>query len=76
MQGFDDDQKLKKKITAGNNLYFYDQKLQFRITYGIPIADSIKHVQATGIAFSPQKRTSNMKFLNFFYICGSSLLPS
>jgi len=63
MQGFDD-QKLRKKIKAGKNLYFYDQKLQF--TYGIPIADSIKNVRAKGEAFSPQKRTSNMKFLNIF----------
>jgi hypothetical protein len=38
-----------KKKTAAENLFqsFFDQKLQF--TY----------VQATGEAFSPQKRTSN-----------------
>jgi hypothetical protein len=51
--GFDD---LKlKKITAEKNINFLgDQKLQF--TY--PLA-SIKDVQATGEAFSPQKRTSS-----------------
>jgi hypothetical protein len=27
-QGFND-QNLKKKITAGKNLYFFDQKMQF-----------------------------------------------
>jgi hypothetical protein len=44
-----------KKITAGKNLIFsFDQKLQF--TY--PLA-TIKDVQATGEAFSPQKRTSS-----------------
>jgi hypothetical protein len=65
--------KIEKKITAGKNLYFYDQKLQF--TYGIPIADCKKNVQATGIAFSPQKRTSNMKFLNFFISVGHHCCP-
>jgi hypothetical protein len=44
-----------KKITAEKKInFFFDQKLQF--TY--PKA-SIKDAQATGEAFSPQKRTSS-----------------
>jgi hypothetical protein len=65
IQGFND-QKLKKKIQLIFLKYLFDQKLQF--TY----------VQATGEAFSPQKRTSStsrMKFVNFFYVCWS-FLPS
>jgi hypothetical protein len=60
IQGFDD-QKLKEKNAAENILYtsFFDQKLQF--TY----------VQATGDAFSSQKRTSKkLNLLTFFYVCG------
>jgi hypothetical protein len=56
--------KLYEKNTA--ELFFssfIDQKLQF--TY--PLLSSIKDIQATGAAFSPQKRTSNeMKFINLF----------
>jgi hypothetical protein len=36
------------------NFYFLDQKLQFTFPYA-----SIKDAQATGEAFSPQKRTSS-----------------
>jgi hypothetical protein len=62
IQGFDD-QKLEKKITAVKFFdIFLDRKLQF--TY--PSA-SIKDAQATGEAFSLQKRTSS---ITFFYICG------
>jgi hypothetical protein len=43
-----------KKFTAEKNGYFFDQKLQF--TY--PLA-STKNFQASGEAFSPQKRTSS-----------------
>jgi hypothetical protein len=53
-----------KKITAEKNQYFFVQKLQFTYT-----ETSIKDVQATGEAFSPQKRTfstSKHKFLDFF----------
>jgi hypothetical protein len=48
--------KLKKKITAENFFFFsfFDQKLQFTCRYA-----SIKDVQATGEAFSPQKKTSS-----------------
>jgi hypothetical protein len=57
---------MKKNYSWKFNFYFLDQKLQF--TY--PLA-SIKDAQATGEAFSPQKRTSstvlkNMKILDFF----------
>jgi hypothetical protein len=61
------DQKLNEKNTA--EIFFISflyKKLLF--TY----------VQATGEAFSPQKRTSStskIKFINFFYVCGS-FLPS
>jgi hypothetical protein len=49
MQGFDD-QKLKKKNYGRNFLIsFFDQKLQCLLDI----------VQATGEAFSPQKRTSS-----------------
>jgi hypothetical protein len=47
-------------------IFFLYQKLQF--TY----------VQATGEAFSPQKRTSStskMKFISFFYVYGSIANP-
>jgi hypothetical protein len=61
IQGFDD-QKLGKKYSR---FFFFDQKLQFTF------------VQATGEAFSPQKRTSSKKgnLLTFFYVC-ESFLPS
>jgi hypothetical protein len=58
-----------KKITAGKNLLFYDQNLQF--TY--PKA-SINDVQAAGETFSPQEE--NIKhLLTYFNFCGS-FLPS
>jgi hypothetical protein len=43
-----------EKFKAGKFLYFFDEKLQF----SYPLA-SIKDAQATGEAFSPQKRTSS-----------------
>jgi hypothetical protein len=46
--------KTEEKIQVGKKLSVFDQKLQF--TY--PKA-SIKDAQATGEAFSPQKRTSS-----------------
>ncbi len=49
-----DDLEFKKIYSWRFNFYFPDQKLQF--TY--PEA-SIKGAQATGEAFSPQKRTSS-----------------
>jgi hypothetical protein len=61
--GFDD-LKFKKIYSGKFNFYFLDQKLQF--TY--PQA-SIKDSQATGEAFSLQKRTpvlKNRKILDFF----------
>ncbi len=65
IQGFDD-QKLKKKAENIISLFLY-QKLQF--TY--PQA-SIKDVQATWKAFSPQKHPSlnKIKFINFFIFVG------
>jgi hypothetical protein len=51
--GFDD-QKLKKIYSWKFNFYFLDQKLQFTYPYA-----SIKDAQATGEAFSLQKRTSS-----------------
>ncbi len=68
IQGFGD-QKLEKNIQLGKKLFFEDKKLQF--TYPLP---SVKDVQVTDEAFSSQKRhpaLQNMKFLNFFYFCGS-----
>jgi hypothetical protein len=67
--------KIGKKIYSWKlNFYFLDQKLQF--TYP---QDSIKDAQATGEAFSPQKRISRTsKHDNsgtFFYFSGS-FLPS
>jgi hypothetical protein len=53
--------------------YNFDQKLLFTFPYA-----SIKDAQATGDAFSPQKENIqhlNMKFIYFFYFCGS-FLPS
>jgi hypothetical protein len=50
---------------------FFGSKLQFTYPYV-----SIKDVQATEEAFSPQKRTSSTfknKIINFFYYCGSFL---
>jgi hypothetical protein len=47
---------------------FFDQKLQFTYPYG-----SVKDIQATGEAFSPQKRTfstSKEKFIKKNYFCG------
>ncbi len=46
------DLKLKKIYSWKFNFYFLDQKLQFPYPYA-----SIKDAQATGEAFSPQKRT-------------------
>jgi hypothetical protein len=62
-----DDLKLKKIYSWKFNFYFLDQKLQFTF----PLA-SVKDAQATGEAFSPQKRTAlpNMKILYFFlFLC-------
>ncbi len=41
----------------------------------VSLAASIKEVQATEVAFSPQKRTSNIKFLNFFISVGHHCCP-
>jgi hypothetical protein len=49
-----DDLKLNKIYSWKFNFYFLDQKLQFTYPY-----TSIKDAQATGEAFSTQKRTSN-----------------
>ncbi len=62
--GFDDQLKFKKIYSWKFNFYFLDQTLQFTYPWA-----SIKDAQATGEAFSPQKRTSrnwNMKILDFF----------
>jgi hypothetical protein len=60
---------LKKTCNQKFNFYFLDQKLQFTF----PLA-SIKDSQATGEAFSPQKRTSSTskekKILSFFQFFG------
>ncbi len=48
------DQKLENIYSWKKDKIFFDQKLQFTNPYA-----SIKDVQATGEAFSPQKRTSS-----------------
>ncbi len=53
IQGFNN-QKLKEKNAGEIFLDLFDQKLQFTYTYA-----SIKDVQATGEAFSSQKKTSS-----------------
>jgi hypothetical protein len=73
--GFDD-LKVKKMYNSKFNFYFFDQKLLF--TY--PQA-SIKEAQATGEAFSPQKRTSstskdeNSVLLSIFWVIFAFLDP-
>jgi hypothetical protein len=56
----------REKIQLKIFLSYFDQKLQFTYAYA-----SIKDVQATGKAFSPQKRTSalhKIKFNNCFLL--------
>jgi hypothetical protein len=68
------DQNYKRLLLKKKLNFFLDQKLQFTF----PLA-YIKDAQATGEAFSPQKRTSSTKKHEnsglFFYFCGS-FLPS
>ncbi len=65
-----------QKFTAEKIYFiFFDQK--FSLLIPGPLV-SIKDVQATGEAFSPQKRTSSTSkhdtyFLTYFYLCGSFL---
>ncbi len=54
----------RKKFTTEKNAIFFDQKLQFTYPHA-----TIKDVQATGEAFSPQREhptRQNINFLNFF----------
>jgi hypothetical protein len=60
--------KIEKTLQQKKTLYFFDQKLR----YPYP-KDFIKDAQAAGEAFIPQKRAQNMKFMIFFYFCGSFL---
>jgi hypothetical protein len=53
IQGFDD-QNLEENLQLKIFIYFFDKKLQFIYPWA-----SIKDVQATGEAFSPQKRKSS-----------------
>jgi hypothetical protein len=73
IQGFDD-QKLKKKFTAGIFFYFFDQKLQF--TY---LQASLKDAQATGEVFNPKKKhiqhCKTRKFFPFFIFVVHFCLP-
>jgi hypothetical protein len=60
------DRKLTKINTRKK--YFFDQKLQFTYLQG-----SIKDAQSTGKPSALQREhpaLQNMKFLNFFYLCG------
>jgi hypothetical protein len=61
-----------EKLQLKKNFIFFYQKLQF--TY--PLA-SIKDVQATGEAFSPQKRTSSTSKheISFLYFSGNFYPP-
>jgi hypothetical protein len=48
-----------KRCTTEKIIYFFDQKLEFQILQSTCPYASIKDVQATGEAFSQQKRISS-----------------